>query len=368
MKNLLIVDVSSSVGGIETLFWGLFGRRQDYFNISFLTYSDKCAFEDEYVELGYKVYHLKPRKDIPLGFSKQIKNFFKMHKEFDYVWVNTASTSMFQCQYFAKRYTKAKVITHSHGTKFEKSSGNIKYYLNLILEKINYKKVIGNTDFFFCCSIKAGIALFGEKYRDKLILVRNGINIDKFKFSEDARNVIRCELGISENEKVIGLLGRISSPKNPLKAISIYSSYKKMEPNSRLLVVGDGNLKEDVKNLIIKEKLQDSVLLLGYRRDVQDVLSAIDILIMPSLFEGLPLTAIEAQASGVCCYLSDTITHEVAITDLVRFVGLDENSDKWASVIASGSVVSNRICYSSLVREQNYDINDTLVFLSSLLI
>lgn len=367
MKHILIVDVSSSVGGIETLFYGLFGKKQKYFKVSFLAYNKKCAFEDEYIALGYDVYHLKSRRENPFGFAKQIKQFFIEHNEFDYVWVNTASTSMYQCQYYAKRFTKATIITHSHGTEFEKTSSHISYLINQALSKINYLKVVNNTDLFFCCSIKAGVALFGDKYFDKLVLVRNGIDLDKFLYSEENRKNIRESLGISADDTVIGLIGRISNQKNPIKAISIFSSYLNINQNSKLIIIGDGNLRDELEKRIEEEKIVDKVIMLGYRRDIPELLSAIDILLMPSLFEGLPLTAVEAQANGIHCLLSDTITKEVAITDLVEFLGLTESDEEWARCMSNFENSKNRAVYNSVVRKEKYDINDTIQYLHTLL-
>ncbi len=367
MKHILIVDVSNSVGGIETLFFGLFGKKQNFFRVSFLTYSEKCAFEDDYVSLGYEVYHLRSRKEIPLNFSKQIKTFFQQHQDFDYIWVNTASTSMYQCQLYAKRYTNAKIITHSHGTKFEKSSSMLSFVLNLLLEKVNYHKVVKNTDMFFCCSIMAGVSLFGEKYRDRLVLIRNGIDVDKNSFSKEKRDNIRKQLKINDDEIVIGLIGRISNQKNPLKAVRIFSNYTRLNSRTKLLVIGDGNLKSEVRALIESEKIEDKVVMLGYRQDVSELLSAIDFLLMPSLFEGLPLTAIEAQANGVPCFLSSTITNEVAVTDLVTFISLEETDEGWAKKIRNAKVVSDRKQYKSIVHEKKYDIRDTLLELQLLL-
>ena len=106
MRKILIVGVSNIVGGIETLFYGLFHKKSDAFDITFLSFDEECAFSDVYKSNGYKVDVIPSRRKTPFTFSKNVKNYFKAHNDFDYVWVNTASTSMFQFQKYAKKYNR----------------------------------------------------------------------------------------------------------------------------------------------------------------------------------------------------------------------------------------------------------------------
>lgn len=370
MKKMLIVGVSDTIGGIEKLFKDLFSTKSQIFQISFLCFSENCAFEEIYRNNGYTIYHLPPRGEHPFSFNKIVRNFYAEHNDFDYIWINTASTSMYQMQLYGKKYTKAKIITHSHGTKFENSSGIWKYFLNNFLDMINYRKVVENTDLFFCCSYAAGEALFGKKYREKLILIKNGVDVDRFKYDVKKRHEIRSEYLLND-DFTIGIIGRLSSPKNPIRAIQIFKAFNDREKHSKLIVVGDGPLREAVSCEVKKLGIMDKVIFTGYRDDVDRFYSAIDCLLMPSLFEGLPLSVIEAQTSGVPCLLSDKITKEVKILDSCHFENLNDNNKVWSDSIIK--IKQNKVgdtlrdnAFISIINN-GYTINQTRSFVEELL-
>lgn len=355
MQKVLIVGVSDVVGGIETLFNGLFGENNLYFDITFLCFDKPCAFAEKYISQGYKIDIIPSRRSEPLRFSNNVKKYFHTHSDFDYVWINTSSASIWQFQVYTKKYTKAKVITHSHGTKFEKTDSTLFYMGNMFLHHLNTKKVISNTDLFFCCSKAAGIALFGKEKADNLIVINNGIDCNKFSYNETFRNEIRKEFSVEDDEILVGLVGRLSPQKNPVKAVEIFNALYRKKIRAKFLIVGMGNLFADVQQEIKKFNIDNQVIIAGMRSDVHKIYSALDILIMPSLFEGLPLTAIEAQCSGLNCLLSDRITQEVAVSDLVNFVSLNSDSKVWADAIIAMGQKKSRYEYCQLVRTQGYD-------------
>lgn len=355
MKRILIVGVSDVVGGIETLFKGLFEKKIPCFDITFLCFDKLCAFSEKYISQGYKIDIIPSRKSNPLKFSHNVKEYFQTHNYFDYVWVNTSSASIWQFQVYAKKYTKAKVITHSHGTKFEKTGNTLFHMGNIILHHLNIKRVLSNTDLFFCCSKAAGVALFGKNKADELIVINNGIDCNKFSYNEAFRNEIRKEFSVNNDEILIGLVGRLSPQKNPIKAVEIFNALYKKNPRVKLLIVGTGDLLTDVQRKIDDFNISERVIIAGMRSDVHKIYSALDILIMTSLFEGLPLTAIEAQCSGLNCLLSDNITQEVALSDLTDFIALDSDNTIWADAIISKKRKSSRHEYCKLMQKQGYD-------------
>lgn len=359
MKKVLIVGISETVGGIETLMYNIFGDVNSIV-IDFITFDRKCAFEDELRKNGHQVYHLPPRKEKLLAFDSIVKGFFRKHNDYDYIWINTSSNSMYQFQVYGKKLTRAKIITHSHGTKAYQGRLTITSMLNATLNSFNRKIVRNHTDIYIGCSKAAGEALFGKEIGARLVILNNGIATEKFKFDEQKRKNIRCKLNIGSDTLLVGMIGRLSSQKNPIRGIQIFESILRMNEKSVLVVVGDGELRNDINTFIVNKKLYDNVLSLGVRKDIPDLLCAIDVLIMPSLFEGLPVVAIEAQCAGVKCFLSDEITDEVSITDLVRRLPLKKSNDEWANeIISSLSVIKDRADYSSLLKEKGYDIEDT---------
>ncbi|MBQ8322981.1 MAG: glycosyltransferase [Clostridia bacterium] len=370
MKKLLIVGCTSTVGGIETLFKGLFEIKNDCFDISFLCFDNECAFSDIYKKNDYKIIVLPSRRKNPLLFNKNIKTFFRTNTDFDYIWVNTSSTSMYQIQYYGKKFTRAKIITHSHGTNFDSNSGKLLYCLNRFLGVINRRKVIKSTDLFFACSLKAGIALFGEENKEKIQIIRNGIDAEKFQYSQENREKLREELHIKNDTYAVAMVGRLSEQKNTIRGIDIFNSIIQEYKNAQLLIVGEGKLRQTVENRVNTLKLQEHVQFLGLRNDVHELFSAIDLLLMPSLFEGLPLTAIEAQAAGCPCVLSDSITKEVDIGGTVRFMDLRADNTKWARQILevlNSYEHGNRKEGVRIVRIGKYDKKDTLKFIETFL-
>ena len=355
MKKILIVGVSDTIGGIETLFSGLFGEKIPCFDITFLCFDKPCAFFDNYISQGYKIDIIPSRKSNPIKFSYNVKKYLKTHDYFDYIWINTSSASIWQFQVYAKKYTNAKVITHSHGTDFEKNGNALFHIGNIILHHLNLKKVILNTDLFFCCSKAAGIALYGEEKENELTIINNGIDCNKFSYNEKFRLEIREEFGVRDDEFLIGLIGRLSPQKNPVRAIEIFKQVMEINSKAKLLIVGTGDLLFEVEKKISDLNMRNNVIIAGLRKDVNKIYSALDILIMPSLFEGLPLTAIEAQCSGLNCLLSDKITQEVAISDLTNFISLDLDNTVWADAIIDTERNESRCQYSQLVHKQGYD-------------
>ena len=368
MIKILVVGLSGTIGGIETLFYGLFGEKNNYFDISFLYFTNPGAYEREFAQNGYHIFHMESRRSNPLNFDKRVSTFFQENSSFDYVWVNTASTSMYQFQVYAKKYTSAKVITHSHGTTFDSTSGKLFYFLNKILGIFNYQKVIANTDIFFCCSRAAGIALFGEKNRENLILIKNGVSESKFNFSEVKRDKFRSSIDVPKDRTIIAFVGRLSKQKNPIRALEIFNDYQQNHPNSLLVIAGEGNLLEKVKEKICEFNLKNKVRLLGFYNQMDELYCGADLLIMPSLFEGLPLSGVEAQMTGLPCVFSTSITDELAITEIAEFVDLNEDNSVWANkmnLILKLSI--NRSEYCKLVVQAGYSYNSTLDQLEKIL-
>lgn len=358
--NVLIVGLSGQIGGIETLFHSIIGKKLDSIHFSIICFEEKCAYEDEYEQLGYIVYHLPSRKDALLKFDAIVVDFFKKHREYDYIWINTSSNSMYQFQVYGKKYTNAKIITHSHGTAAYKGRPTIKSVINGGLSIVNRNVVLKNTDYFFACSKAAGYALFGEKYKDSIIVINNGIDTEKFRFNFDNRKIIRKQLNIKDDTTVIGMIGRLSPQKNPVRGIELFSSYHRINPNSVMLVCGCGELEQAVRKKVDDCSLKERVFILGVRNDIPQILSAMDVLLMPSLFEGLPVVGVEAQCNGILCYFSSDITEEVGITDLAHFVALQKSDSEWADTIYRNSERHiERERYAGEMKKSGYDIDST---------
>ena len=188
----------------------------------------------------------------------------------------------------------------------------------------------------FACSEKAGRWLFGDKAfeRGEVTLVANAIETDKYGFSESNRRKIREKLGISGDALVVGHVGRFQVQKNHEAILRIFHEIQRKEPAARLCLIGDGELKEQIQEQAKKAGVLDKIIFTGVCQDVERYLSAMDVFLFPSLFEGLPFTLLEAQANGLPCVISDQITGEAVLSrENVTMISLSESPEKWAKAV-----------------------------------
>lgn len=362
MINILIIGMMDVRGGVEQLIYEMFQCLDpNKIHCDFLCYCNKCVYEDEFKAAGSNVYHITRRGENPLKCRKELKAFFKTQGDhYDYIWIHTSSASNCMGHIFAKRYTNARIISHSHGTHFESKKGLI-HAIHTFLHRYHQKKFVRCTDFYFACSRAAGEWLYGSDLKD-LKVIKNGIDPDKYQFDPVVRERIRESFSL-ENKKVIGHAGRFCTVKNQSFLLEIFSSIAGQSDDYLLLLAGEGELLGLMKQKAADLGIADKVIFAGYRQDLNCILQAVDIFILPSLYEGLPIVAIEAQGSGLPCLLTDTITKEVSISDLVSYMSLTKSAQQWAEKITTLLKIyenNNRSIYRRIISENGYDINETV--------
>ena len=242
---------------------------------------------------------------------------------------HTSSKSFFPL-WIAKRKGIPVRIAHSHNTKSETGiRGWIRDTLKIALKKV--------ATHYFSCGEEAAIWLYGERfYNDgKVIVLPNVIECQKFGFDQDVREQMRFQLSIQKETLVIGCVARFSHQKNLIFAIDVFHKIHGKVKDSMFLLVGDGEQRPLIESQISEYGLNDSVILTGVVSNVPDYEQAMDIYLMPSFFEGLPLSLIEAQISGLKCFVSTGIPKEVDKTGLVTFLPLEDGADKWADMITA---------------------------------
>ena len=362
MINILIVGLMDVKGGIEQLVYQICTRMdQNIFHCDFLAYCPKCAYEDELKAMGGHVYHITRRGVNPLKCRNELKVFFKSHQDlYDYIWFHGSSASNKTGHIFARKYTNAQIISHSHGTFFD-SKGRIRKILHTFLHHMHQRKYMACTDYCFACSRAAGQWLFGKTDKE-VYIIKNGIEIQNYQFNQSIRDEYRKKFAI-ENNTVIGHAGRFCTAKNQDFILDIFNEVLKEDQNYMLLLAGEGELLEKIKQKADILGITGHVIFAGYRDDWNNMLQAIDLLLLPSLYEGLPIVAIEAQANGLPCLLSDTITDEVGITDLVEYMSLNCSEREWASKIINlikKNAKNDRNRYREKILENGYDIHKTI--------
>ena len=203
------------------------------------------------------------------------------------------------------------------------------------------------------CSLESGKNLYGDK--GEFTVINNGIDAAEFSFNVAARNKTRQALNI-ENNFVVALTARFFREKNHTFLLDVFAQLLKIKPNAVLLLIGGGPLEEQLKAKAAKLNIQDKVKFLGFRSDVADILKAADAFVMPSLYEGLPLAGVEAQAAGLPCFFADTITKELDITG-VFYLPLGAGADAWAKEIAAKTEGFERKNTCELIRKAGFDIS-----------
>ena len=204
----------------------------------------------------------------------------------------------------------------------------------------------------------AAIYTFGsaEYKSSKVKILQNGLDLSTYKFNAQNRKALREELNIPDNTFVVGHIGRFYEQKNHLFLINVFRQIKEIKHDSKLLLIGDGPLYNQVKEEVERLHIDDSVIFAGVRRDIPQVLSSMDAFVFPSLYEGMPNTVIEAQASGLPCLISDTITREANVNGFVKFMSLNETYQKWAKVTIELPYLDRIKCNQEMKNGQ-YDIN-----------
>ncbi|WP_283109321.1 glycosyltransferase [Thomasclavelia spiroformis] len=358
MKKIRIIafELQKSIGGIETFLINLYQNLdKKRFQLDFVT-DVKNINELPYVQKlkGANIYTIPGAKN-PVKYIKKINSIFD--RGYDIAYFNKNSAANVLPIYLAKKNKNiSKLIIHSHNTNPSRR--------NLFLVLLHYfnKRYLNNAgDAYIACSNNAGKWLFSDN--TKFLVVKDGINVKKFIFSECNRVKIRDKYNISISAMVIGFIGRFTQQKNLTRLVDIFYQILKKKPETYLLLVGDGPEKQKLQNYVNHLKIQKHVFFVGEQLNTSDYLSAMDVFVMPSIYEGLAISAIEAQASGSKVFISDKIPDEARIVPDVKVFNLSKSTESIANLIINNSskyeskidrMKKNKIVFD------NYDIQQTV--------
>ncbi len=354
--RVLNVTTVLRAAGIESFIMNMY-RNIDREKVQFdfmVMRDEKEFYDDEIKKLGGKKFTIHVHsKNTLIKILKESRELYKFLKNNHYSVVHIHYTTPLRAFYLlaAKKAGVPVRIYHSHSAEVSgKSSAKLAIY-SFCREKINKWA----TD-FFACSKAAAQWMYVKEGLEKSEVIYNGIDINKFKFDENVRKEVRKELNM-ENNFIIVHTGRFLEQKNHKFVIEIFKSLKKKCPKAKLLLLGTGDLVDDMKKLVEKYSLSGDVEFLGVRSDVNRILNAADCYVMPSLYEGLPVAAVEAECSGLPCILSTNITKEVALTNKVKFLDLDENIENWCQTILKLKDNPRMDC-SNDIKKSGYDVHE----------
>lgn len=349
--RILQIIGSMGAGGAETMLMNWY-RKIDREKVQFdflVHHQAESCYEEEIRKLGGIVYHLSFADDHNLiKYKKDLSVFFKTHSEYKIVHGHHSSYG----RWYLKAAKDAGIplrISHSHIASFSKTiTGLLFFFMSR-----KYKKY---ANVHFACSIAAGNYMFGKIPFD---VINNGIDTDKFKFNQRARQRIRKEYGINNGTTLFIHVGRFHHQKNHEFLIDIFNAFTKNNNDCALFLLGEGPLQVRVREKVIKLGLTDKVFFLNNRSDVPDLLSASDLFIFPSRYEGLPLTLVEAQTSGLPIVCSDAITDETRLTDYYYSISLNNPLSDWVDTINQALKKDiERDKASFIIKEGGYDSCD----------
>ena len=335
-------------GGLETMLMNYY-RHMDRSKVQFdfLVHRDFNAdYDDEILSLGGRIYHVSRLVPWSKRYRQELKEFYKAHPEYKIVHVHQdcLSSVALQC---AKECGIPIRIAHSHSASAVK---NIKYPI-----KLHYmKKIPKYATQLFACGELAGNWMFGGADFE---VVHNAVDTENYICSQEKYQKIREQFGV-KNEILIGHVGSFSPAKNHSFIIDIFNEVIDKQTNAKLILVGNGDGRPAIEEKVKSFGLEDKIIFTGIRTDVNEIMQAMDVFLFPSLYEGLPVTLVEAQAAGLPILMSDQISEESVITqDLITIKSLSDSADAWADKLIeiAGQKKENHILE---VRESGYDIQN----------
>lgn len=346
MRKVLIIGYSNIWGGIEKFICDILdGIDKRKISIDLLVYKILSKNQEERLrEKGVAIYYVPQIGKAPFFFMVEIFRFYDRHH---YHVVHIHSSHAISIMYaMPVWFKKTRIVFQSHNM-----AGDTQF-----LHRLCRKIVERRCDNKLACSEKAAYYMY--ETLDDVEIIPNEIDAALYMFRSDIRKKRRDQLGVSDDMVVLGNLCRFVPEKNLFFLVDIFEEFRKKYQNSRLLLIGSGELEEDIKQYVREKHLDKYVFMPGQVSDPQNWYNVLDALVMPSFYEGFPYVGIEAQANDLLVFFSDRITREIKLTDKVHFVSLEESAEKWAKVIihqfeqGAGERRDNR----SLMREAGYDL------------
>ena len=356
MIRILHMIAALEMGGSQALVMNLY-RHMDREQIQFdfvLDHPERDDYAGEVKALGGRIYTMPGFHGNVGEVRRAWDAFFTEHPEYKVLHSHVRSYASLYLP-VAKKHG-VKTIIHSHSTS--NGSG-----LSALVKLMMQYPLRHQADVLMSCSREAGVWLFGEKacQSDRFFLLPNAVDVEKFRYNERVRREYRQKLEIEE-KLVVGHVGRFHEAKNHGFLLESFARLHEQKPESVLLLVGDGELRDEIEKKIAALGIGDSVILTGNRSDVAELMQAMDLLAFPSQWEGLPVTVVEAQAAGLPCLISDRVTRDVDLSPLVRRLPIDSAED-WARAMTEPAARQD-VCKE--IAAVGFDISQSVQQLSGL--
>ena len=356
MYKVLVFGMTENPGGVESFLINYYRRiNKEKIQFDFLCNSyDPVAYEEELLNLGGHTFHFPARSQSFREYKKKLTQFFADHaREYQAIWVNVCSLANIDYLKLAKEYGIPRRIIHSH------NSQNMDSKLRGMLHKWNKKRINKYATDFWACGADAAKWFYSGSILQQAVIIHNAIDVDRMAFDLDKRMEHRQEIGC-EQKYVIGNVGRLHFQKNQSFMLDIFQKVVERDPDAELVLIGQGEDENSLKDKTKKLNLEGKVHFMGMQYDIPGWLSAFDLFLFPSIFEGLSVAALEAQANGIPVLASSgVIPREVKMNQNFEFYSLDKTAEEWADKVMSMKNVS-RAEFQSIKRtfaEKGYDIS-----------
>lgn len=359
--RLLMVLDSTGRGGSQSFVMNVIRNidKEKYQIDVTITRNKRGGFDKEMEALGCNIYNLEHFHVINYRrFVNCWKTFLSEH-QYDIIHGHVSSTASIYLR-IARKYG-CYTILHSHSGGYR---GN---WFERQVKKIFTRGAAEQADLWFACSDKAARRLYGSGFIEspKYHYIPNAIDVRNYIFNIEIRERIRGEINVGQGTFVCGHVGSFSTPKNHKFLIQVFKKVKQKKPDSKLLLVGDGYLHDNIVQLIEEYGLNADVILTGSVGNVNEYMMGMDVMIFPSLFEGLPVTVVEAQATGLPAVISDVITKDVYLTDIVTYKPLSDSADDWSEAVLAKSN-NNRREYNEKIANTIFNMNTSVKQLENL--
>lgn len=347
MIRVLQVVTHMQRGGLETMLMNYY-RAIDKTRIQFdflVHRNDRADYDDQIEMMGGRIYRLPILNPFSKNYRRALRKFFSEHSEYQIVHVHQDCMSSVILKEAANYNVKVR-IAHSHCASQDK---NLKYPIKMLYQRLIPKYATK----LIACGKEAGQWMFrGSEFQ----ILNNAIDARQYSYNVLKRTEMRKQMGIEEGQLLIGHIGRFSPQKNHLFLLDIFYDVQQ-HVDAKLILVGDGALRGEIEEKINELGLNEKIILTGVRNDVADLLQAMDVFVFPSNYEGLPVTMVEAQASGLPCLISDKVSIECKMTEHVKQISLDADIKIWTDNILEMSKYERGDC-SSNIRREGYDIEE----------
>ena len=358
--RVLQFSLSESIGGIETLLRNLHKQFDpSEIQFDFVTTYDSPVYGQEFLESGSKIYKLPSQKNF-IAYYFALKKLIK-ENNYHIIHVNKNSCADITPFVIGHKLKVPMVIAHAHNTKSTVGK------LADIVSFFNRGRMDKYLTASFASSEAAAEWMFGKKYcsTHEVPILKNGIDISDFSYDPEKRDDIEKRLSLSR-KFVVGHVGKFSRRKNHDFMLDIFKIIHERQPNSVLMLVGTGPLMAEIQQKAQRLGLRDAVMFMGAQNNINEYYAAMDAFLLPSLAEDLPVAAIEAQASGLPLFVSDTIDSELEITDNVKWLSLQQPAEIWADMILNTCDCFQRTNQDAALRAAGYDISETAEKLKAL--